>query len=222
MLRGVRRTFRSERRRAAGAARRRPDAAAPARSWHWSRRRAPANRRCCISPGCWSGRTAARCWSRAATPARCPTPARTAIRRDTHRLRLPVPSSAGGVHRAGERGAAADDRRQVAHARPRTGRRRCWRRSGWRRARSICPASCPAASSSGWRSRARWPTRRRCCWPTNRPAISMSGPRRRCSRNCCATVREHGVAALIATHNPELAARMDRTVTLRDGSVVSL
>ena len=25
------------------------------------------------------------------------------------------------------------------------------------------------------------------------------------------------MAALIATHNPELAARMDRTLTLRDG-----
>jgi lipoprotein-releasing system ATP-binding protein len=34
------------------------------------------------------------------------------------------------------------------------------------------------------------------------------------------TVRGHGVAALIATHNPELASRMDRTVTLRDGRVV--
>ncbi|WP_270933934.1 ABC transporter ATP-binding protein [Falsiroseomonas oryzae] len=33
-------------------------------------------------------------------------------------------------------------------------------------------------------------------------------------------VRQHGVAALIATHNPELAARMDRVVTLRDGHVV--
>jgi lipoprotein-releasing system ATP-binding protein len=32
-------------------------------------------------------------------------------------------------------------------------------------------------------------------------------------------VREQRVAALIATHNPELAARMDRTVTLRDGRV---
>ncbi len=30
-------------------------------------------------------------------------------------------------------------------------------------------------------------------------------------------VRGQNVAALIATHNPELAARMDRTVTLRDG-----
>jgi lipoprotein-releasing system ATP-binding protein len=32
-----------------------------------------------------------------------------------------------------------------------------------------------------------------------------------------AIVRQHGLAALIATHNPDLAARMDRTVTLRDG-----
>ncbi|HEY8614485.1 MAG TPA: ABC transporter ATP-binding protein [Roseomonas sp.] len=33
-------------------------------------------------------------------------------------------------------------------------------------------------------------------------------------------VRGRGLAALIATHNPDLAARMDRTVTLRDGRVV--
>jgi lipoprotein-releasing system ATP-binding protein len=35
-----------------------------------------------------------------------------------------------------------------------------------------------------------------------------------------AAVRGQGVAALIATHNPALAARMDRVVTLRDGLVV--
>lgn len=34
-------------------------------------------------------------------------------------------------------------------------------------------------------------------------------------------VRGQGVAALIATHNAELAARMDRTVTLRGGRVVA-
>jgi lipoprotein-releasing system ATP-binding protein len=33
-------------------------------------------------------------------------------------------------------------------------------------------------------------------------------------------VRGQGVAALIATHNPELAARMDRRVTLQDGRIV--
>ncbi len=36
-------------------------------------------------------------------------------------------------------------------------------------------------------------------------------------RQLLALVRETGMAALIATHNPELAARMDRTVKLRDG-----
>lgn len=35
-------------------------------------------------------------------------------------------------------------------------------------------------------------------------------------------VREEGLSALIATHNPELAARMDRTVTLREGRVEAL
>jgi len=34
------------------------------------------------------------------------------------------------------------------------------------------------------------------------------------------TVRNQGVAALIATHNTDLAARMDRVVTLRDGRIV--
>jgi lipoprotein-releasing system ATP-binding protein len=34
-------------------------------------------------------------------------------------------------------------------------------------------------------------------------------------------VRGQRVAALIATHNPDLAARMDRVVTLRDGRVVA-
>ena len=35
-----------------------------------------------------------------------------------------------------------------------------------------------------------------------------------------ATVRNHRAAALIATHNPDLAARMDRVVTLQEGRVV--
>jgi lipoprotein-releasing system ATP-binding protein len=35
-------------------------------------------------------------------------------------------------------------------------------------------------------------------------------------------VREEGAAALVATHNPELAARMDRRVTLREGCVAPL
>lgn len=34
-------------------------------------------------------------------------------------------------------------------------------------------------------------------------------------------VRDRGMSALIATHNPELAKRMDRVVTLQDGRLVS-
>ena len=37
-----------------------------------------------------------------------------------------------------------------------------------------------------------------------------------------ALVRASGLAAVIATHNLDLAARMDRRVTLRDGKVVEL
>ena len=36
-----------------------------------------------------------------------------------------------------------------------------------------------------------------------------------------AALRAHDAAALIATHNPDLAARMDRIVTLRDGRIVA-
>ncbi len=35
-------------------------------------------------------------------------------------------------------------------------------------------------------------------------------------------VRASGLAAIIATHNMDLAARMDRRVTIRDGVVVEL
>ncbi len=40
-------------------------------------------------------------------------------------------------------------------------------------------------------------------------------------RQLLVLVRETGMAALVATHNPDLAARMDRTVTLKDGVLSS-
>ena len=33
----------------------------------------------------------------------------------------------------------------------------CWRRSGWPTGPTTTPPSCPAGSSSGWRSPGRWP-----------------------------------------------------------------
>jgi len=32
--------------------------------------------------------------------------------------------------------------------------------------------------------------------------------------------REQGLAALVATHNPELARRMDRVITVKDGQLL--
>jgi lipoprotein-releasing system ATP-binding protein len=63
----------------------------------------------------------------------------------------------------------------------------------------------------------------------NRPRILLAdeptgnldvGTSDRVFRELMDAVRNRGVAALIATHNPELAARMDRVVTLREGRVV--
>ena len=43
-----------------------------------------------------------------------------------------------------------------------------------------------------------------------------------CSRRFTQLVRASGLATIIATHNMEIAARMDRRVTIRDGLVVEL
>jgi lipoprotein-releasing system ATP-binding protein len=43
----------------------------------------------------------------------------------------------------------------------------------WAPAATAIPSSCPADSSSGSRSRARWRPVRHCCLPTNRPEISI-------------------------------------------------
>ena len=44
-------------------------------------------------------------------------------------------------------------------------------------------------------------------------------PRRRCS-SCCARVCDEGATVLYVTHDLELAARANRTITIRDGLVV--
>lgn len=46
--------------------------------------------------------------------------------------------------------------------------------SDWGSASTMSPRRCPAVSSSASPSRGRSSNSRRCCWPTNRPAISTS------------------------------------------------
>ena len=45
---------------------------------------------------------------------------------------------------------------------------------------TACPASFPAASSSGWPSPARWPRNPPSCWPMNPPATWTAAPARTC------------------------------------------
>ena len=89
-----------------------------------------------------------------------------------HRHRLPVLQPAGGHDRAGERGAARGHRRRASAGWPRPGPATCSTCSASATRRPRCPACCPAASGSGWRSPGRWRTSRPCCWPTSRPARS--------------------------------------------------
>ena len=72
------------------------------------------------------------------------------------RLRVSVPSSAAGVHGAGERGDAVADPPHAGRRGDGSARERCWSASGSVRGSIIDPDNCPAASVSARRSRARW------------------------------------------------------------------
>ena len=61
----------------------------------------------------------------------------------------------------------------------------CWRWSGSKASNAARRGGCRAASSSGWRWRARWRATRPCCFSTSRPPASIPPPPRR-SRTSCA------------------------------------
>ena len=95
----------------------------------------------------------------------------------------------------------------------------CWPRSGSPTTCTSGRTSCPAASASAWRWRARSPTIRRSSSPTSRPARSIPRPASRCSRSCAtwSTARQDGGGG---HPRSRLAARMDRHVELLDGGMV--
>ena len=135
------------------------------------------------------------------------------------RLRLPVPSSAAGILGAREPRPAADDRGPHARGGGDAARASCSATSASRRARTIGPRNFPAASSSASPSPAR---------VANGPRVLLADeptgnldPKTadHVFATLAALVRATGLAALIATHNMDLAARMDRRVTIRDGRV---
>jgi lipoprotein-releasing system ATP-binding protein len=136
------------------------------------------------------------------------------------RLRLSVSSTAAGVHRDRERDAAADDPRSLT-SRSAQARDELWL------SRPEGAARASAAQLSGGEQQrvaiaARLRTPRAFCWPTSRPAISIPRTAGHVFLALTATRPRSGLAAVIATHNMELAQRMDRRVTLEDGRVVEI
>ena len=147
---------------------------------------------------------------------------RTALAPLRDRLRLPVPSPAAGILGGREHHAAADDPRPAARRGARRAPSNCSTISASARGRAIARRNFRAANSSASRSRAPSPTRRACCSPTSRPAISIRKPPGHVFETLAELVHASRVAALIATHNLDLAARMDRRVTLLEGRVVEM
>ena len=104
-------------------------------------------------------------------------------------------------------------RAKVDAARARAARRSCSSTTGC----STCRRSCPAASGSASRSRARCRSIRRCCSPTSRPATSIPVPATKSSRSCAIFTPRLGSTVVIVTHDMKVAESCARTIALRDG-----
>ena len=82
--------------------------------------------------------------------------------------------------------------------------------------------SCPAASSSGWRSPARWPA-----WPglliADEPTSQLDlETGRQIMELLLSVVRSEGITALVATHDEALIDLADKVISLADGTVASV
>ena len=99
--------------------------------------------------------------------------------------------------------------------------RRATPRPGRARGPGRAPAHrrCPAGSASASRSPARWPTNRRSCSPTSRPATWTAPPPWRCC-GCSSPCTAAGLTLVIATHDERIAATADRLISMRDGAFV--
>ncbi len=128
--------------------------------------------------------------------------------------------SAAGVHREGERDAAAADCGGGRCRRRARAPMRCSRRSGSRGGGCTCPPSSPAASSSAWRWPAPW---------SNGPAVVLADEpsgnldhahSENLHRIFAGLARDFQTALVVVTHNRHLAERADRLLMMEAGLLV--
>ena len=78
------------------------------------------------------------------------------------------------------------------------------------------------ASNSVSRSRGLSPMPRASCWLTSLPGYLDVHTAEHVFHALSQLVRASGLATIIATHNMDLAARLDRRVTLREGRIIEM
>ena len=91
---------------------------------------------------------------------------------------VPELRAVSASHRRGQCCVRAQAGRPAESTRSTRALPRCWRCCGSKASKRASRISCPAASASAWRSRARWSSARACCCSTSRS--------RRSTRSCAA------------------------------------
>ena len=181
----------------------------------------PANRRSCTSPAVSIGRRAATTSSTAGTCRSSKDELAGAQQED--RLRLPGLQPAHAHHGARQRrvATALSASKKASSAERHKRALAALDSVGLDSAIITCRTSCPAASSSAWRSRARWSTSRRSSWPTSRPATSTRAPASRSWASSSGSTANSGITILLITHEMDIAEYGTRLIRFRDGRVVA-